>query len=217
MGDRTNTIFGWILFAGVIGLGLSIISGKIFHADSPERPETLGFVVEGVVEDGDGTGGPSLAMLLASGDAAAGAKAAAGRCGTCHSFEQGGPSGTGPNLYGIYGSPVGGHSGSFAYSSALKDVGGSWGYENMDEWLKSPRGFAPGTKMSFAGLGNAEDRADLLLYLRELGGGPALPEVEEAAPAEGEGEPEVISDEDGLAEPAKLEAEAMANQPADPS
>lgn len=54
MDDRFNTAAGWVLFAGIIGLGFAILSGKYFHADNPERPETLGYVIEGVVEDSAG-------------------------------------------------------------------------------------------------------------------------------------------------------------------
>ena len=55
----------------------------------------------------------------------------------------------------------------------------------MDAWLKSPKAFASGTKMTFAGLGNAEERANVILYLRENGGGPPLPEPPAAEPEEG--------------------------------
>lgn len=182
MDDRFNTAAGWVLFSGIVALGLSSVSSRIFHADNPERPEEMGYPIEGVEEVVDGQTGPSLAVLLASGDAAAGEKAAIGRCGTCHTFDQGGGVKTGPNLFGVMGKPIGKHAAGFAYSSALSGHGGEWSYENMDAWLKSPKAFAAGTKMSFAGLSNAQDRANIILYMREQGGGPPLPEPEAAAP-----------------------------------
>ncbi|MGN3974149.1 c-type cytochrome [Tsuneonella sp. SYSU-LHT278] len=186
MDDRFNTAAGWVLFSGIVALGLSSVSAKYFTADKPHRPHEMGYPIEGVVEEGEGgESGPDLATLLASGDAAAGEKAAQGRCGTCHTFDQGGGAKQGPNLYGVLGKPIGKHAAGFAYSSALSGHGGDWTYENMDAWLKSPKAFAAGTKMSFAGLSNAQDRANIILYMREQGGGPALPTP--AAPAAVEG------------------------------
>ncbi|WP_120716356.1 c-type cytochrome [Tsuneonella amylolytica] len=181
MDDRFNTAAGWVLFAGVVGLGLSAVSSGYFSADRPHRPEEMGYPIEGVVEEGEGESGPSLAELLATGDVAAGEKAAAARCGTCHSFDQGGGVKQGPNLWGTMGEQIGKGKAGYAFSSALSGHGGSWTYENMDAWLKSPKAFAPGTKMSFAGLSNGQDRANIILYLRQQGGGPALPTPE--APA----------------------------------
>lgn len=182
MTDRFNTIAGWTLFAGIVALGLSILSGMYYHGDKPERPETMGYPIEGVVEEGADEG-PALATLLATGDASAG-QAVFAKCTSCHTIEQGGADGIGPNLWGVLGKPIGKHAAGFAYSSDLAEHGGEWTYENMDAWLKSPRAFAPGTKMSFAGLSKPEDRANVMLYLRENGGGPPLPEppAEEAAP-----------------------------------
>jgi hypothetical protein len=99
---------------------------------------------------------------------------------------QGGASGIGPNLFGIVGQPIGKHAAGFAYSGDLADHGGDWTYENLDHWLKSPKAFAAGTKMTFAGLGKAEDRANLLAFLKANGGGPDFPAP--AAPAAAEGE-----------------------------
>jgi len=179
MTDRLNTIFGWVLFSGIVALGLSILSGLYFHADKPERPETMGFPIAGVVEEGGADAGPALGTLLASGSADSGASVFA-KCTSCHTAEQGGANGIGPNLYGVIGKPIGKHAAGFAYSGALAEKGGEWSYEALDEWLKSPRAFAPGTKMSFAGLSSPEDRANVILYLHQNGGGPAFP----AAPAE---------------------------------
>ena len=178
MTDRMNTIFGWVLAAGIVALLLKFLFSLVIP--ETHRPEQLGYVIEGVEEEG-GEEGPDLATLLASGDAAAGANIFA-KCTACHTIEQGGANGIGPNLWAIMGKPVGQHAAGFAYSSDLAGHGGNWDYANMDAWLKSPRGFAAGTKMSFAGLSNPQDRANVMLYLLENGGGPALPTPE--APAE---------------------------------
>jgi cytochrome c len=174
MTDRFNTIAGWVLAAGIVALGLSAFSSRIFHADKPERPEEMGYPIEGVVEEGGEDAGPDLGTLLAAADPAAGERVFA-KCVSCHTIEQGGANGIGPNLYGSIGTPIGTHVAGFAYSSALADHGGEWTYENLDEWLESPRGFAPGTKMSFAGLSSPEDRANVIAYMHANGGGPAFP------------------------------------------
>ena len=183
MTDRFNTIAGWILGAAIVALGLSILSGMYFNADKPHRPETMGYPIAGVVEE-SADEGPSLAELLATGDPAKGESVFA-KCMSCHTIDQGGANGIGPNLYGIFGQPIGKHAAGFAYSSDLANFGGEWTYEIMDDWLRSPKGMVPGTKMSFAGLGNPEERANLLLFMREHGGGPPLPEPPVPEPEEG--------------------------------
>lgn len=183
MSDRLNTIFGWLLFAGIVAMMLRFLTSLVMPA--AERPEQLGYVIEGVEVAGDADEGPALATLLAEGSADLGANVFA-KCTACHTVEQGGADGIGPNLYGVLGQPIGQHVAGFDYSSALADHGGDWTYENMDEWLASPRGFASGTKMSFAGLSSAEERANVILYMRDYGGGPALPEPPAPEPAEGE-------------------------------
>lgn len=203
-GDLFNTAAGWVLFAGVVGLGLSILADKYFHGYNPERPEELGYVIEGAEEAGGETG-PSLATLLASATPEAGAKVFA-KCQACHTIEQGGPNGIGPNLYGVMGTPIGKHAAGFGYSAALSGKGGEWTWENLDAWLSGPRAFADGTSMSFAGLSKAEDRANLLVFLEANGGGPPRP-VEEAAPEGGD----VAEEEAEATADAAAEAEAEQN------
>ena len=190
MGDRFNTVAGWALFAGIIALGGAIVSSKYFH---DERPEKMGYAIEGVEVEGEGGGdsGPGLNTLLASADVAAGEKVFA-KCAACHTVNQGGANGIGPNLYASVGEGIGQGKGGFAFSEALKSKGGEWSFENLDHWLKSPREFAPGTKMTFAGLGNPADRANLIAWLNTQGSNLPLPAADaapaaadNAAPAEG--------------------------------
>ena len=186
MDDRFNTISGWVLFAAIVALGTSIASGLWFHAGSaPELEEgQFGYFVKGEEIDTGGDGGPDLGTLIANADPAAGEKVFA-KCTACHTIDQGGPNGIGPNLYATMGKAIAGHAG-FTYSSALSGKGGEWTWENMNEWLKSPRGFANGTKMSFAGLSKPEDRANVMAFMATYGGAPAPPAPAAAEePAEG--------------------------------
>ncbi len=179
MSDRFNTTAGWALFAGIIALGGGIVSSKLTHG---ERPEKMGYEIEGVEAEGEGAAaGPGLNTLLASADVAAGEKVFA-KCAACHTINQGGANGIGPNLYATVGEEIGHGKQGFAFSEALKTKGGSWTFENLDHWLASPRTFAPGTKMSFAGLGNGVDRANLIAYLNAQGSNLPLPAAD-AAPA----------------------------------
>lgn len=180
MGDRFNTWAGWALFAAIIALGGGIVSSHLFHQ---ERPEQMGYAIEGVEAEGEGgaEAGPPLPVLLASADVAAGEKVFA-KCMACHTITPGGANGIGPNLHATLGEPVGQGKGGFAFSDALKKVGGNWDFDKMDKWLKSPREFAPGTKMTFAGLGNPVDRANVIAYLNSQGSNLPLPAVD-AAPA----------------------------------
>jgi len=173
MDDRMNTIAGWVLGAGIVLLGTSIVTGEMFHG---ERPEKMGYPIEGVVEEGaEGAGEAEqpIAAFLAGADAGRGADVFK-KCTACHTINPGGANGLGPNLHGIMGAPVAGKPG-FAYSDALKSKGGSWDWETMSQWLKSPKTFAPGTKMTFAGLSKPEDRANLLAWMNTQGSNLPLP------------------------------------------
>lgn len=196
--SNNNTIAGWVLAGGIAALGFSIVSGKYFHAGKHERPEVMGFVIEGVEASGGGAdAGPSIETLLQTADAAAGEKVFA-KCAACHTINQGGANGIGPNLYGSMGKPHG-HVAGFAYSDALKSIAGNWDWAGMNAWLTSPRKYAEGTKMTFAGLGKAEDRANLMVYLNAQGSNlplPAAPVVE--APAEEAAEAEAGADAEAV-------------------
>ena len=178
MDDRFNTIAGWTLFGGIVALGLASISSRYFEADKDHRPEKMGYEIEGVVSSEGGEEAVPIEALLATADPAKG-EAVFKKCVSCHTINPGGANGIGPNLHGVMGEPIGtGHAG-FAFSEALKSHGGKWDWTNMDAWLHNPKKFAPGTKMTFAGLSKPEDRANLIAYMNTQGSNLPLP----AAPA----------------------------------
>ena len=178
MQDRFNTIAGWVLFAGIVALGASIVTGEVFNA---ERPEEMGFPIPGVAAEGEGGAEAEkpVAFYLASADAAKGEQTFK-KCTACHNADKGGANALGPNLWGVLGEPVGkGHG--FAFSDALAGKGGTWDWATLSDWLSNPKKFAPGTKMTFAGLGKPEDRANVIAFLNAHSDSPKpLP----AAPAE---------------------------------
>ena len=179
-----NTIAGWVLFGCASALGLSIASGMIYHSGAPEK---AGYPVESA----DGAEGGSekvvepIANRLAKADVTKG-QASFAKCAACHTITSGGANGVGPNLWAAMGKAHG-HVAGFAYSEALKGVPGNWTFEAMDHWLASPRKYAAGTKMTFAGLSDPQERANVIAYLNSQGSNLPLPAAE-TAPAEGEGE-----------------------------
>lgn len=201
MDNRFNTIVGWGLFAGVCALGLSIGSGMVF---SSHAPEVAGYPIEDADAGAGGEAAVPLANLLATADIAAGEKVFA-KCAACHTIDQGGANGIGPNLWAAFGKAHG-HVAGFAYSEALKSISGNWDFDNMDAWLASPRRYAPGTKMSFAGLSNPEERANLLVYMNAQGSNLPLPAPVEAESADIAAE--APTDAEGEAQPEETAAAA---------
>jgi len=198
------------------------MSRIIYHPAVPEEPSYIIEVASVVDEGGGGDGGGeelSVAALLPAADIAGGEKGAK-KCASCHSFDDGGANKIGPNLYGVVGRDIGGVAG-FAYSEALAGHGGVWDFDALDAFLAKPKDFAPGTKMAYAGMRSAEDRADLILYLRSLAADPLpLPEADEAASdtaleaegGESEGETELAAAADEATEAAEETVAAAVEQ-----
>jgi cytochrome c len=208
---ETNKTLAALLTAGIIASGSGVISRILYH---PSMPEENAYVIEvAEVETGDGETAEAAAVplpvLLAEASPEEG-EGEARKCVACHSFEQGGENKIGPALWGVVGREIATVEG-FAYSDALLGKEGEWTFEALDEFIHDPRGWAPGTKMAFAGINAAEARADVLVYLRTLADEPGpLPEAPSAEAAEGAeaGEPEAA------AEPA-AEAEGSTEQAAE--
>ena len=108
--------------------------------------------------------------MFASVSAAEGAKVFK-KCAACHSISEGGENKIGPALWGVLGRKAGSIS-DYKYSKAITAYGKSWTFEEMDGFLKKPKDWIKGTKMSFAGLKNAKDRAAVILYMNENSGSP---------------------------------------------
>jgi cytochrome c len=92
-----------------------------------------------------------------------------GQCRSCHTIEQGGGNMTGPNLWGVVGRKAASEAG-YSYSDGLKKAGWTWDAKRLDDWIKSPRAMVPDTKMTFLGVKNDKDRADIVAFLKLQGG-----------------------------------------------
>lgn len=179
-----NKIAGAVLFSVLVVLGVKNLADYLYHVE-PANPQA--FVVEGVAAAG-GEGGAAAAapaeeplpVLLAKADKAKG-EAQSKKCQACHNLQEGAGAKIGPDLYAVLGRPVASAAG-FAYSEAMKKKGGKWTLEELFHFVKDPRGYVSGTAMSFAGIKDPQQRADLLVYLNTLGSNLPLPAAE-AAPA----------------------------------
>jgi cytochrome c len=168
-----NKIAGALLATCLFLLALNITAEAIFSAPEPAKP---GYEIE--VKQAAPAGAPAQAAppeepiekLLASADVKRG-ETTAKQCGACHTFTKGGANGIGPNLYGIVDRPRASEPG-FAYSDPMKAKGGDWSIDELNKFLTSPRGYIPGTKMTFAGLPRGNQRADVIDYLNTLADNP---------------------------------------------
>jgi cytochrome c len=178
MDDQFNTTAGWVLGAGIAALGLTLLTGEYFKHEPVEKG---GYHVEGEAAEGSGAAAElPIAALLQTADVAKGEETFK-KCASCHTITSGGPDGIGPNLYGILGKKHG-HAAGFAYSSGMLAKAGNWDFEGLNTWLKKPKAYVEGTKMSFAGLSNGADRANVIAYLNSQGSNLPMP----AAPAAAE-------------------------------
>jgi len=185
MSFEMNKIAGAILVAMIVAMVSGIIASKLVEpmplkknayevAAAPEAKPSQNAAAA--------PAGPQpIEPLLASANIDAG-KSHTSVCQTCHTFDKGGANKIGPNLYGIVGDKVAEGRNGYAFSDALKGKGGTWTVDNLDAWLTNPQAFASGTKMTFAGIAKAKDRADVIAYLNSLSDHPQpLPKAPPAA------------------------------------
>jgi cytochrome c len=212
-----NKIIGAILGTLLFVMGVGFLAEAIYHPTAEGPGYALPEAEGGEGDNGGGEDVPavSIATLLASADAVQGADQAR-KCGACHDMTEANTNKTGPGIYDVVERVIGSHPG-FAYSAVLAEhqtAGDTWTYENLNQFLLSPKGFAPGTKMTFAGVRNDQERANIIAYLSTLSASPKpFPAPEEAAPAEPSGEPAAPSEEPAAPseEPAVSSEEPVAS------
>lgn len=169
----TNKLFAALLIALFLER-LTAIWGDALLTPTPlTRPAYPigGTVQEGIPSVSVPSGPESIEPLLAKADIKRGQQVAK-KCLQCHVFEKGGPHRVGPALYDVFGKKIGWHK-NYPYSKAFQEKKGIWDDAALNAYLYKPRSFIPGTKMSFAGLEKAQDRADLVVYLRSLSDSPS--------------------------------------------
>jgi len=169
-----NKLGAAVLCAGLLAMGSGFVASILYQRDHLEQHafQIGGGGGEVAAATEEAPAGPEpIEDLLASADLDKGAKLAK-KCTACHSFEQGGPNKTGPNLWGVVGNDKG-QVGGFAYSDALTSSEGPWSYASLNHFLWKPKDYMTGTKMNFAGFKKTGDRANIIAWMREQDDAPA--------------------------------------------
>ena len=169
-GFELNKIAASILLASLIAMIVGAVVNALYkpnlhpaqrgytvavHAASPNANNAAVAEVEAPLD---------IHALMAAASADSG-EAVVKKCQMCHSLEKDGPNKVGPHLWNVIGRTKAGIA-DYTYSQAMKDKGGVWDYEALFHFLRNPRQYLPGTKMSFAGLNKPEDIANAIQYLR---------------------------------------------------
>jgi cytochrome c len=167
-----NKIIASVLTALIVAMVAGLLAEQFIRPNELAQPV---FVVAGTAAPESApaaqpaeTALPPITPLLAKADAAKGQQLTT-VCQVCHTFDKGGPNKIGPNLWNVFGQPIGEGRDGYAFSDALeKHKGEKWDAEKLNDWLDHPQHFAQGTKMTFAGFPQAQNRADVIKYLETL-------------------------------------------------
>jgi cytochrome c len=186
MSDLTvNKFAGAALATALAIFGLRALTNELF----PDHPAAkAGYAVAVATPAGGGAAAVEApidwGLELPKADVSAG-KQVATKCQSCHNLESGGPNLTGPNLYGVLGRQPGTHAG-FAYSPGMTAFGAKqpvWDFAHINDFVTAPQKYIDGTKMTFVGLKQRQDRINLVAYLHSLGSNLPIPAPAPAPPA----------------------------------
>ena len=176
-GLEVNKILASIILALIVVIVIGHIGDFIVNVDNTEIQQTAYKIeVPETVNDVSGSDSKEkviepISLLLASASVDKGQKIFK-KCSACHTYNKEGANKVGPNLWNLINSPKANVEG-FAYSKELAEFGGQWGYEELAQFLYKPKEYIKGTKMNFGGLKKVQDRANLVLFLRDQSDNPA--------------------------------------------
>ncbi len=176
MALELNKAFAAVLTAGITFMVAGLVADAVVHPSRPAEPAiALGRDAAAPAQQAAAPAAFSvdpIAPLLAAANVDNGRQIAQRACASCHNFAQGGPNGVGPNLYGIVGAPHARVAG-FNYSAANRALADKpWDYEALNAFIARPAAAMPGTRMAFAGINSAQQRADVIAWLRTLAPNP---------------------------------------------
>ena len=137
MQDRKNTIAGWVLFAGIVALGGSIVTGEVFNGERPERwairSRAWSSKAPAARRPKSRSNSTSPRPTPAKGEQVF------KKCAACHNADKGGANALGPNLWGVLGEPIGKGAHGFAFSEALAGKGGNWDWNTLERMAGQSR------------------------------------------------------------------------------
>jgi len=171
-----NKIIVSIVLAIILILGINKITDTIYYVEKPKKPAYQVEIENSIVKTTNSEENSlinednNIIALFASTSATEGAKIFK-KCAACHSIAQGGANKIGPALWGVLGRKAGSVS-EYKYSKAMLAHGNTWSFDEMNNFLVKPKDWVKGTKMSFAGLKNANERAAVILYMNENSDSP---------------------------------------------
>ena len=168
-----NKIIVSIALALILIVGINKVADVIFYTEKPEKSAyqvvNIG-ATSTITATETSSESKNIMGLFASTNASDGAKIFK-KCAACHSIAEGGANKIGPALWGVLGRKAGSLS-DYKYSKAMAAHGKVWSFEEMNGFLTKPKDWIKGTKMSFAGLKNAKERAAVILYMNTNTGNP---------------------------------------------
>tara|TARA_B100000686_G_C16423928_1_gene778610 strand:- start:212 stop:739 length:528 start_codon:yes stop_codon:yes gene_type:complete len=170
-----NKIIVSVVLTLILVVGINKMTDVIYNVQKPEKSAyqvasttTATSTTEEKVSQDSQTG--DIMALLASASVADGEKVFK-KCAACHSIAKGGSNKIGPALYNVLGRPAGSLP-DYKYSKAMVAHGKIWTAEEMNGFLIKPKDWIKGTKMSYAGLKSAEERAAVIVFMNKNSDNP---------------------------------------------